>query len=252
MQFGPQGTMYGPFAGARSPYHRTEKREFFVKDPAKLCFVCHYSDRNEHGVLVYSTGIEYEQAKAPDGKKPQCIECHMSGKKAGVASNYQGRGGMVKRMVRDHLFASIDNSEIYRKYIEANATVDDGVLRVTVKNGTPHKVPTGYGLRRLEIQVRFFGTGERKLGTVTKEFTAEWRDGSGKETIPHLAVEKANDDRIPPYGTVDASFVIPKGTTLINYRLIYRQLGEKMARKLGVTDPFFTKEYVLKNGVIEL
>jgi len=251
VKFGPQGTMFGPFSGAKSPYHLTQKRDFFVKDPARLCFVCHYSDRNSHGVEVYSTGVEYEAAKAPDGKKPQCIECHMSGKKAGVASNYKGKGGMVERMVRDHLFASIDNSDIHKKYLETDARIENGKLVVTVRNKTPHKVPTGYGLRRVEIQARFYGEGDRKLGEAKKVFTADWKNGEGEDTVPHLAVKKTKDTRIPAYGEVTESFTIPQGTRLVNYRLIYKQVGNEMAKKLGVTDPFFTKEYVLKNGVIE-
>jgi hypothetical protein len=251
VKFGPQGTMFGPFDGAKSPYHLTRKRDFFVKDPAKLCFVCHYNDQNSHGIEIYSTGREYEEAKAPDGEKPQCIECHMSGKKSGVASNYKGEGGMVRRMVRDHLFASIDNSDIYKKYIETDAELKEGKLRVTVRNLSPHKLPTGYGLRRLELQVRFYGEKDRKLGETVKLFTAVWKNGRGEETIPHLAVKRAKDTRIPPYGEVTESFELPEGTKLVNYRLVYRQIGKKMADKLGVKDPFFTREYVLKNGVIE-
>jgi hypothetical protein len=115
--FGPQGTMFGPFEGANSPYHLTQKRDFFVDDPSRLCFVCHYSDSNPHGVEIYGTGKEYEAAQAPDGKKPQCIECHMSGKKSGVASNYRGKGGMVERMGSGIIFLPVSTTVTSTKNI---------------------------------------------------------------------------------------------------------------------------------------
>jgi hypothetical protein len=175
----------------------------------------------------------------------------MSGKKAGVASNYSGKGGMVERRVRDHLFASIDNSAMYKKYLDVGARISDGNVEITLENRSPHRVPTGYGLRRLELRLIFVGKGDKRMGEARKVFSAVWKDEKGEPTIPHLAVEKAEDHRIPSYGKLTWSFPIPPGTRLVNYKLIYRQIGEEMAKKLGVTDPFFTREYVLKNGVIE-
>lgn len=250
VKFGPQGIMFGPFDGAKSPYHLTRKQNFFVEDPNRLCFVCHYSDRNAHGVEIYATGREYEAASS-NGGKLHCIECHMSGKKEGVASNYRGKGGMVERRVRDHLFASIDNSTMYKKYLDADARIADGKVEITLTNRAPHKVPTGYGLRRLELQLLFVGEKDRKTGEAHKVFSAVWTDKNGEPTIPHLAAKKVEDQRIPAYGKLTESFPIPSGTRLINYKLIYRQIGKELAKKLGVSDPFFTRAMVLKNGVIE-
>jgi hypothetical protein len=250
VEFGPQGTMFGPFAGAKSPYHRTEKRDFFVKDPNRLCLACHYSDTNRHGLEIYSTGKEYESVKK-NAKAQQCISCHMSGKKAGVASNFSGKGGRVKRMVRDHLFASIDNSDIHRKYLDIFAESRNGKLWIRLKNRSPHRIPTGYGLRELELKVDFFAKGEKKIKTVNRFFKAVWGDRDKKPTVPHLAVTLLRDGRIAPGQEVMESFGIPDGTRLVNYRLIYRQIDVEMAKKLGVTDHFFTKEFVLKNGVVE-
>ncbi len=251
VEFGPQGIMYGPFEGAVSPYHKTQKREFFVKDPNRLCFVCHYSDTNDFGVEVYSTGKEYEAAKAEHPNAPQCIECHMSGKKKGIASNFGGEGGRVKRLVRDHLFASIDNSKIYEKYLTISAKRQKDRLTVSITSQVPHKVPTGYGLRDIEIRVAFFGKDGKQISEQRKLYTAHWINEQGEETIPHLARKKGLDDRLAPYADVAETFTIPNGTHLINYKVIYRQIDPKMDRRLGVRDPFFTNEYVLKNGVIE-
>ena len=243
--FGPQGLMYGPFKDAKSPYHKTQYQDFFVNDPNRLCFVCHYSDSNRHGVTVYATGKEYDAAP---GDKPRCVECHMSAKKEGYATNY---GHPKKRMVRDHLFASIDNSDMYKKYLEISGRVEKGKVVITLKNDTPHKIPTGYGLRRIEMKVRFFGDHDKLLKTVEKNFEAVWVDKNGKRTVPHLAIKLASDTRIPPKSKVTESIPIPAGTKIINYQLVYRQVSKEMAKRLGVKDPFFTQEYVLKNKVLE-
>jgi len=248
--FGPQGVMYGPFKGAKSPYHKTEYNPIFTEDPNKLCFACHYSDVNAHGVKVYATGEEYHTV---EGERLRCIDCHMSTKKEGVASNYAEQGGSAQqRQVRDHLFASVDNSKMYKKYLKLSSTVEGTTVHIRIQNDTPHKVPTGYGLRVLELLVRFIGSNEKVLGEKKRGFEAHWLDEKGKPTIPHLAHSILKDNRIPAGESVEITEAIPSGTRFINYRLMYRQISEKMAQKLGIDDPFFTQAFLLHNGLIEL
>jgi len=248
--FGPQGVMYGPFKGAKSPYHKTEYNPIFTEDPNKLCFVCHYSDVNRHGLKVYATGEEY---RSLEGDRPRCIDCHMSAKKKGVASNYGIKeGDAVVREVRDHLFASIDNSRIHKKYLKLSAELKGDKVRITLRNDTPHKVPTGYGLRVMELQVRFIGEGERVLDEKIRRFEARWLDEKGQPTVPHLAKKKLMDDRIPPRSSVTLEYPVPEGTRFVNYRLVYRQISKAMAKKLKIDDPFFTQTFLLHNGLIEL
>jgi hypothetical protein len=149
--FGPQGTMYGPFENANSPYHKTEKRDHFVNDDPKLCFACHYSSENHNNVQVYATGKEYDMyAKDTEESVEGCKECHMSEKRKGVASNYAVAGEKPKeRMVREHRFASVDNSNILHDHIDVKSSSYNGKFILKVTNKTPHKIPTGYGLREI-------------------------------------------------------------------------------------------------------
>jgi hypothetical protein len=252
VKFGPQGVMYGPFSGAKSPYHFTQKRDFFKKDPNKLCMVCHLMGKNTKGLKVYSTGQEY-LAYAQDLNKtlPTCVECHMSKEKSGIASNYGGKGGRVPRMVRDHLFASIDNSKMYKKYIDMEAKIKENDLFVRVINKAPHKLPTGYGLREVAILITFYDKQEKKIDQREYSFSINWLDKDGKITIPHLAVKMGEDNRLLPGGHKDFLFSIPKETKIINYKLIYRQVKKQMLKELKIKDKFFKKDYILKNGVLE-
>ena len=247
--FGPQGVMYGPFKGAKSPYHKTEYNPLFVEHPNRLCLACHYGDRNQQGVKVYATGEEYASVS---GNPPSCISCHMSEKKEGVASNYRQSEGTVFRKVRDHLFASIDNSQIHKRYLKLSGSVVGNKVRITLRNDTPHKVPTGYGLRVLELQVQFIGKEEKLLGEKIRRFEALWADAKGRPTVPHHASSLLKDDRLPPQTEIKEEYELPKGTRFVSYRLIYRQISEEMAGKLKVDDPFFTRSFLLHNGLIEL
>ncbi len=255
VKFGPQGVMYGPFSGAKSPYHFTKKRDFFKKDPNRLCFVCHKSGKNENNLVVYSTGEEYLAYQKESKKKlPSCVECHMSGEKRGVASNYKGKGGMVERMVRDHLFASIDNSKIYKKYIKIDTKLKDNNTNfvVNISNLVPHKVPTGYGLRELAVEVSFFDKREKEIEKKTHSFSVDWLDKNDKPTIPHLASKMGEDRRLEAGANEELIFSIPRGTKIINYKLVYRQVKKDMQKVLNIKDKFFTRDYILKNGVLEL
>ncbi|MDX1296127.1 MAG: multiheme c-type cytochrome, partial [Sulfurimonadaceae bacterium] len=72
ISWNPVGTMSGPFADAKSPYHKTQYRDFFGKDPKNLCFVCHANDRSTQGLVFANTQKEYKDVDK------QCADCHMS------------------------------------------------------------------------------------------------------------------------------------------------------------------------------
>ncbi len=48
------GTMSGPIDDASSPYHKTQKRQFFKEDSNKLCFVGTYTQSRWEGALTLS------------------------------------------------------------------------------------------------------------------------------------------------------------------------------------------------------
>jgi hypothetical protein len=249
VKFGKQGTMFGPFADAVSPYHKTEQRAHFVGDEPTLCFACHYSTDNVHGLEVYSTGREYDTK----GSKQGCKDCHMSEKSMGVASNYAKDGGKPKpRMVREHRFASVDNSNIMINYVDIKSKTKGDKFILTVKNNSPHKIPTGYGLREIMLKVAYFDKSDKKVGEDRKVLEAKWVDDAGKMTTPHMAKSKALDTRLDGYTQKDYVFTIPKGATYARYTFSYRLISEKMAKVLGITDPFFLKEYVFSNQRIYL
>ncbi|MBD3789024.1 MAG: hypothetical protein IE885_01440 [Campylobacterales bacterium] len=254
IKFGSQGTMFGPFDDAVSPYHKTEQRAHFVGDNPQLCFVCHYSSKNENGLEVYGTGKEYDMFHEENNVTEEgCKNCHMSPKRKGVASNFAPAGGSPKeRMVREHRFASVDNSNILSDYIDVKSHVDTQKFIINVKNNTPHKIPTGYGLREIILTVKFFNNEDKELGKEQQILAVKWKDAAGEETIPHLAKSIARDTRLDGKASKDYAFTIPQGATYAKYTFSYRLISEDMAKKIGVTDNFFLKEYTFSETRVNL
>ncbi|MFT7824860.1 MAG: multiheme c-type cytochrome [Sulfurimonas sp.] len=249
IKFGEQGTMFGPFGDAVSPYHKTAQRPHFESEDSTLCFVCHYSTTNKHGLEVYATGKEYEDIGSSDG----CKECHMSKKFEGYASNYTNDGGKPKpRMVREHRFSSVDNSNIMINHIDVRSRTEKGKLILSIKNKAPHHVPTGYGLREIILKVAYFDQSDKQIGEERSVLAAKWLDEKGEETIPHLARSKAEDTRLAGNSEKDYVFEVPKSATYAKYTFSYRLISEKMAETIGVTDPFFLREYVFSERRIYL
>jgi len=250
VKFGPEGTMYGPFSDAVSPYHKTEQRDHFVSNSPNLCFTCHYSAKNRHGVEVYSTGKEYDSVVT---EEEGCKDCHMSEKKEGYASNYSKSDEVPKpRSIREHTFASVDNSDILSKYVTVTAQKVDNKLEIMLTNNTPHRVPTGYGLRELYVKAEFLDAANQSIAKESKTISAQWKDKNGNITIPHEATSKSMDTRIKPKSSEVYLFEIPKGATQVKYSLGYRLIGKDMANMIGVEDPFFLREYKTKAQTIPL
>lgn len=252
--FGPPGTMYGPFDDAVSPYHKTAQREHFIDDNPKLCFACHYSGENYNSVEVYSTGKEYEEF-TKDSKKSiaGCKSCHMSKKKVGVASNFSKVGERAKaRMVREHRFASVDNSDILKEHVDIKAVVENNKFVITIKNNTPHSLPTGYGLREIILTVQYFNGDNKVIGKGKTTLGAKWSGKKGKYTIPHLSTFKGKDTRLKGRSTKKYKFGIPKGVKSIEYKAHYKLIGDEMAKEIGIEDPFFLKDYLFAQDKISL
>ncbi len=250
VKFGKQGVMFGPFADAVSPYHETQQRAHFVGNKPTLCFVCHYSYKNKHGLEVYATGKEYEMFK--EGEEG-CKDCHMSKPYKGYASNYVPAGEKAKsRMIRMHRFASVDNSNILNDFVDVKGRTEGNKFVITLKNHAPHKIPTGYGLREIILKVTFLDKQDKVLAKKRYVLGTKWGDANGKTTIPHLAVKVLKDTRMDGKSTNAYKFPIPQGAVYATYSFSYRLISKALAKELGITDPFFLKEYTFSEQRVHL
>ncbi|BCD59693.1 MULTISPECIES: multiheme c-type cytochrome [unclassified Nitratiruptor] len=236
--WGPNDTMVGPFADAKSPYHKTMQADHFLH-PNKLCFVCHYNGRNKYHKLVYETGMEYEHS----GSTKQCVECHMSEKRERRLANIVVNGSLPKiRAVRDHLFMGARNGDILQKALDVKASVSNGQLTIHLINRTPHRVPTGFAGRMIVIEAHFGNTLKKKM------IKTEYHDRKGRITVPYLGKKKVFDNRILPNEDRVVTFDIPSNHSQeILIKIYYRLINDDLEKKLKVKDPIFHKNYPIAN-----
>ncbi|WP_200762640.1 multiheme c-type cytochrome [Nitrosophilus alvini] len=236
--WGPSDTMVGPFADARSPYHKTKQGEHFL-NPNRLCFVCHYNGRNIYGKIIYSTGMEYEES----GSKKKCVDCHMSEKHDGRLTEKKFDGYDINiRKIRSHLFMGARNGDILNNALKVGTEKKEDLIFITLQNLTPHKVPTGFGSREVVLEAVFLLENGLKK-SVSEIFGVEYRDKRDRETIPHLAVKIEDDSRLNPYETRKFSLKIPAGSESVKINLYYKLIGEKLAKKLELNEEIFLKRY---------
>ena len=177
----------------------------------------------------------------------------MSKKYKGVASNYAPVGKAPKeRMVRKHRFASVDNSNILNDYVDVRGTTEGDKFVIKVTNRAPHKIPTGYGLREIILKVTFLDKNEKVLAKKRYVLGTKWADEKGKPTIPHLAKKVVKDTRMDGKSTNAYKFPIPQDAVYAKYSFSYRLVPEDLAKELGVTDPFFLREYVFTEQRVHL
>lgn len=248
--WGPNNTMVGPFDDAVSPYHKTKKATFFKEEPNKLCFVCHYNEKNYHGLMITTTGKEYESVK---GDKKSCVECHMG--PLYPAHAVQAKLGSDTtanriRTLRSHLFAGVRNSDIVSKAIDLDAKINGLYLNIVLKNLVPHKVPTAFGGRELEIKVEFFK--DKKLLSKTNYILGtKYVDSKGEDAYPHLAKKVAKDNRLGPYEKRMLKVAIPADTTKVEINVIYRLTPKSWRKALNLKSKEFLKDYIVKKKIIK-
>jgi hypothetical protein len=157
-------------------------------------------------------------------------------------------------MVRVHRFASVDNSDIIKKHIDVKGTFDEKSDKfiIDIKNKTPHKLPTGYGLREVIVKVSYWDYKNKLMDRYEYVFGAKYVDDKGKETIPHMATKIKYDNRLKPYSQRRLKFPVPNGAVYVEYTISYRLIGEKLAKEIGVSDEFFLKDYIFYKQKVHL
>jgi len=228
IKWNPVGIMSGPIEDAQSPYHKTQYRDFFGKDPKELCFVCHANDRSVEGAVFADTQKEYKDTKK------QCADCHMSPKKEGIASNLPIDNGKPKaRMVREHGFVGAHSKWLWADALGIEAKRSGDGFSVTLTNENPHAIPTGFGARELILEVTY-RSGSNVIGTKSISMTQHYKDKRGNPTIPHLAKEMTPNPAVPARGSRTLSVPMLKGTGQVTFELYYRLVNDEVRELLDL------------------
>jgi cytochrome c551/c552 len=243
VEWSEDGVMLGPFESSRGSYHKSFKREHFGDSADDLCKVCHYGGDSNFGVVIYSTGEEFDSVKS----EKKCIDCHMSGReKDVVAPFYEKEKGVKIRPYRDHLFVGGRDQSVLQSALDIKIVNDKKSINIMIINTTPHKLPTGYGAREVEIDVKFL-QGKRVVKEAVSKIGAVYVDDSGKITEPHLAFDIKSDNRLKPHEQRTYSLFIPKGADRIRVEAYYRLINKDVAKLIKLKDSYFLKKYLIKS-----
>jgi len=188
----------GPFT-MRGPVSRTspiEVHPVIEEDPlyrsSELCGLC-------HGAAL----SEWRAAPDPEeGEKPTCQACHMPKVQRKVESVHdEHRYSAVfvalgeTQELRRHLFAvpdDADRSIEVRVEPEGSPDAPPGRLRVTVRNGLPHALPTGaYGRRLVRVVARWPG------GEVARELVRNFGEAIPAGGERSLVLDLGESDPAP-------------------------------------------------------
>jgi hypothetical protein len=150
-----------------------------------LCFPCHEPTHGAFG--------EYETSQA-FAEGVRCQDCHMPEREDGSGHGHGPNGGM--------------NPDFVRKAIEWSATVEEGELRVRVKNLTGHKFPGEIPSRAFLVEVT---RGAEEPTTVLLR-------------KPHRGEDREDDRLLPDEERVFAFPVAPEGAGAVRLRLLFRPL----------------------------
>jgi nitrate/TMAO reductase-like tetraheme cytochrome c subunit len=244
VEWGTSDTIYGPFEDdGRARVHKSLQKEHFT-DSNKLCMACHFGGERNN-VNIYATGIEYTQS----GSEEKCAECHMSTQRQGIISPEIKKSGTIPqvRNIRSHLFASARNSNILEDTIELTTAKNGNDFIVSLKNLTPHKAPTGFGGRSINVKIEFKNESGLVINSKTYALETIYIDKKGQESIPYLAASIKSDTRLNANEVRKLTVAKPSGAVLATVSVTYRLANERLLKIINFSDPVFDKEYPVKS-----
>ena len=249
LTFGPSEIMVGPYKDSfRTTHHKMKQGTHFTKEVNTLCFACHYDSKNKKDVLTYSTGAEYEQSKSSE----KCVDCHMGKyEKNIIAPRVISKVKAVLRNTRRHLFSGARNSNIIQDAINVTVKNKNNSLLISLENKTPHKVPTGFAGRELEIEIIYI-KNNKPIKKIVKKLNTLYLDRRGNETISYIATELKYDTRLKTKETRKYKIQNITGSTSVQINIWYRLIKESLIPILDIEDQMFLKKYPIYKKRLKL
>jgi hypothetical protein len=234
VEWTPNGVMTGPYADAKSPYHKVQTHEFMSTNPNKLCFVCHANDRSEYGLVFTDMQSEYKGSK-------KCVDCHMGKKHKDYASTYKMYNGKAReRMVRNHGFKGGHFAAVWKNALALKLKRKGSKLLIEIYNPQPHNIPSGFGARELLVSVAF-----RRNNRIVKEekrsLTRKYIRRHAKASTPHLAKKQSADMSIPAHGKRVLVVSIPKNANDVDVKVFYRLVNDEVRTLLDLKGTIWSK-----------
>jgi len=240
------GLMSGPFADAHSPYHKTQQKPWYKKDPNKLCFVCHANDHSYMNHNLQFTNMEKEYKG-----NQKCTSCHMGKEIESYASSYRMHGKVKKRKIRHHTFDGAHKESLWKGALDLQLQQKGNTLLVEIYNPQPHNIPTGFGGREILVEIQQF-SGTKLVKKSTISLTTHYTRKRGKKSTPHVALKASKDMSIPAKGTKKIKIKKEENINNVKVTLYYRLVNDEIHNLLDLKDPIWEKKFFITSKEIKL
>lgn len=240
------GTMVGPFDDAKSPYHKTEYRDFMDKKSEQLCFVCHANDKSSHGLVFTDMQSEYKKSDK------SCVDCHMGPRISGAATTLRQENGEVKkRKIRTHGFSGAHMSDMLKDSLSLSLWQQNSEIFIELKNSLPHNVPSGFGSRELIIDMTY-KNATKEISKDSISLTRHYTRRGGKPTIAHLAKKASQDLSIPALDKKVLKVKKAAGATSVDVRVYYRLVNDEVRSILDLKDAIWSNKTLITSKNLKL
>ncbi len=231
-----------------------------IQEKAEFCGACHNVDHPVNGMHLEST---YDEWKAGPyaAQGVVCQDCHMSTEPGVIGPTSGQAAGGAKQ--RDNIYqmtfvggqVALGPSEVAIARLKSAAEVklegsdivapgESAAVTVTIANvGAGHYLPTGLTeVRQMWLEVFSVDGAGKKTKVGERVFGTILQDDKGNAPVELWEATKIkSDDRIPPKGSVTATytFEMPQGTdaTTLTAALYYKSAPDELAKKAGVENP---------------
>lgn len=223
-----------------SPAHATGAGYTEIKDGTTLCLACHNKTKTPANQAACTTGPEFASHQGDD----TCVSCHMPEKDGPV-----GAFGRQDKH-RSHVFFGPhrawyqDDDSILKQAIEAKIVWQANGVSLNLTNRSAHAFPSGFPGRAVYIQVVAYDDANNVVWKNFETYPDKnsknailnkvYHDENGKTVPAAFAKILAKDSRLKTNENRRIDFAMPKNTTRVEVRFLYRLLPAKLAKKLGL------------------
>jgi len=253
----PNGTRRAQIIGPQAPHPAAFSA---LHDRAEFCGGCHNVNHPVNGMHLEATYSEWLASPYAD-EGVTCQDCHMTekagqrGPSTGTAANGAPTRDNIYHMTFSGSQVALGDSEAAVARLESAAEIaldvpdviaagEPATATVVITNvGAGHYLPTGLTeVRQMWLEVALekpdgssVKLGERRFGTILKD-----KDGNAPAELWDATGVKS-DDRIPPRGSVTATYPVEMAQgaekATLTATLYYKSVPDELAKKAGVENP---------------
>lgn len=195
--------------------HEAPSGKLASDDGRTPCMKCHDATQNPQGAATCTTGPENETM----GNVP-CTSCHM---------RPEADGHPAHRFDGPHRAWYQDDPSFLKQAVALQTTREGDSLAVKLTNTTGHAFPSGFPGRIAMLKLTA-GDWSAQPIVLKKVYV----DDAGKPTMPPFAASLAEDTRLKPGETREATVELPAGTGEVKAALVYHLVPPPAVEPLGL------------------